>query len=135
MMKRTMILVLGALFLTGATARADGPSVDNLPPSVIQTVPQGGDLHVDAAATTQIRVTFSKEMEANSYSWVQVSAETFPQIIGKPRFLAGQRTCVIDVHLQPKTTYVIWLNSEKYRNFRDTGGRPAVPYLLVFQTQ
>ena len=92
-------------------------------------------MNVDAAATRQIKVTFSKEMEDNSYSWAQVSIETFPQIVVKPRFMADKRTCVVDVSLQPKKTYVIWLNSEKYRNFKDADGKPAVPYLLVFQTR
>jgi hypothetical protein len=80
-------------------------------------------------------VTFSKEMQANSYSWAQVSGETFPQIVGKPRFLTDKRTCVIDVNLLPRKTYVIWLNSERFRNFKDTAGKSAVPYLLVFQTK
>jgi len=29
---------------------------------------------------------------------------------------------------------LIWLNSEKFDNFKDADGRPAVPYLLVFKT-
>jgi RNA polymerase sigma-70 factor (ECF subfamily) len=134
-MRKTLVFVLWSLLMAGAMARADGPSVESLPPSVIKTVPECGDLNVDATATTQINVTFSKEMEDNSYSWAQVSSETFPQIVGRPRFLADKRTCVINVNLQPKKTYVIWLNSEKYRNFKDTDGRSAVPYLLVFQTK
>ena len=35
----------------------------------------------------------------------------------------------------PGKTYAIWLNSQKFRNFKDTAGRPAVPYLLVFRTR
>ena len=110
-MRKTLVFVLWSLLMAGAMARADGPSVESLPPSVIKTVPECGDLNVDATATTQINVTFSKEMEDNSYSWAQVSSETFPQIVGRPRFLADKRTCVI-----------------KYREFHPTCERCRLDY-------
>ena len=54
---------------------------------------------------------------------------------GKPKYLADKRTCVLPVKLEPGKTYAIWVNSEKFGNFKDTEGRPAVPYLLVFRTK
>ena len=45
-----------------------------------------------------------------------------------------KRTCVLPVKLEPGKTYAIWLNSQKFGNFKDTDGRSAVPYLLVFRT-
>ena len=42
---------------------------------------------------------------------------------------------MVDVKLQPKKTYVIWLNSQKSGNFNDADGKSAVPYLLVFETK
>ena len=45
-----------------------------------------------------------------------------------------KRTCVLKVTLESGKTYAIWVNSEKFTNFKDADGRPAVPYLLVFQT-
>ena len=41
-------------------------------------------------------------------------------------------------HLQkncPGKTYAIRLNSRRFGNFKDTDGRSAVPYLLVFKTK
>jgi RNA polymerase sigma-70 factor (ECF subfamily) len=32
-------------------------------------------------------------------------------------------------------TYVIWVNSQKFENFKDADGKSAVPFLLVFQTK
>jgi RNA polymerase sigma-70 factor (ECF subfamily) len=90
---------------------------------------------VDAAATTQIRVTFSKEMMDGTWSWAEISKASFPQIIGKPKYLDDRKTCVIDVKLEPKKTYVIWINTQTLGNFKDTDGNSAVPYLLVFQTR
>ena len=55
--------------------------------------------------------------------------------MGKPRFEADARTFVLPVQLQAKQTYAIWLNAKGFTNFKDTGGRSAVPYLLVFQAK
>jgi hypothetical protein len=46
-----------------------------------------------------------------------------------------RRTCSMPVKLEAGKTYAIWLNSERFGNFKDAGGRSAVPYLLVFQTK
>lgn len=41
---------------------------------------------------------------------------------------------MLPVKLQPEKTYAIRINSNKFRNFKDSNGVPAVPYLLVFRT-
>jgi hypothetical protein len=64
-----------------------------------------------------------------------MSNDSFPQMVGKPKYLGDKKTCVIDVKLEPKKTYVIWLNSQKFGGFKDTDGNSSVPYLLVFQTK
>ncbi|MBI5248858.1 MAG: Ig-like domain-containing protein [Desulfomonile tiedjei] len=128
------VLVCSAL-LGGGIAWGEAASVKSLPPSVIKTIPECGDKNVDAAATPQIKVTFSKDMMDGSWSWSQISDETFPKTMGKPKYLDDKRTCVIDAKLEPKKTYVIWINSDKFRNFKDEEANSAVPYLLVFQTK
>jgi RNA polymerase sigma factor (sigma-70 family) len=108
-------------------------TVEAMPPAVVKTVPQSGVTNVDAK-TTEIQVTFSKDMMDENWSWAQLSDETFPKIIGKPKYLKDKRTCVATVKLEPDKTYAIWLNSEKFGNFKDADGRSAVPYLLIFKT-
>jgi RNA polymerase sigma-70 factor (ECF subfamily) len=108
-------------------------TVEATPPVVVKTVPTAGTTNVDAK-TTEIQVTFSKEMMDKSWSWSQLSDETFPKIIGKPKYLEDKRTCVVAVKLEADKTYAIWLNSENFHNFKDADGRSAVPYLLVFKT-
>ena len=54
---------------------------------------------------------------------------------GKPKYLADKRTCVLPVKLEPGKTYAIWVNAEKFLNFKDPDDRSAVPYLLVFKTK
>jgi RNA polymerase sigma-70 factor (ECF subfamily) len=109
--------------------------VKSMPPSVVKTVPQSGDTTVDAAAIKQITVTFSKKMMDGSWSWSQMSKATFPEIVGKPKYLDDQKTCVVDVKLEPNKTYVLWINSQKFGGFKDIDGNSAIPYLLVFQTK
>jgi RNA polymerase sigma-70 factor (ECF subfamily) len=110
-------------------------SVAKLPPVVVRTSPPSGDTAVDAKATTEIRVTFSKDMLDKSWSWSQVSDDTFPKDAGEVHYDKDKRTCVMPVKLEPGKTYVLWLNTEKFHNFKDADGNPAVPYLLVFETK
>lgn len=110
-------------------------SVKEMPPVVVRTVPQSGDTQVDADKVKEIRVTFSKDMIDKSWSWTQISQETFPKSDGEVHYDMDRRTCVLPVKLEAGKTYVIWLNSEKFGNFKDTDRRSAVPYLLVFETK
>jgi RNA polymerase sigma-70 factor (ECF subfamily) len=127
-----LIALAGGLF--GVAGRADEVSLESVPPVVVKTVPAAGAADVDPKLT-EIKVTFSKDMEDGSWSWVTLSAESFPKVDGKPKYLADKRTCVLPVKLEAGKTYAVWVNSEKFENFKDTGGRPAVPYLLVFKTR
>jgi RNA polymerase sigma-70 factor (ECF subfamily) len=112
-----------------------GISVKELPPVVVRTVPVSGDTEVDAAKVTEIRVTFSKGMTDESWSWSSVSKESFPKTTGKPRYDKDGKTCVLPVKLEAGKTYALWVNSERFQNFKDADGHPAVPYLLVFETK
>ncbi len=108
-------------------------TIETVPPVVVQTHPQAGAVEVDPDLK-QIQVTFSKPMQRGNWSWVQLSADTFPTMEGQPRYLDDQRTCVLPVMLKPNRTYAIWLNVDQYTHFKDQQGRSSVPYLLVFRT-
>ena len=134
-MRKMMASLMAATFLAVGAAWAQDISVKSLPASVVKTIPATGEKAVDATATTQIQVTFSKEMKDGSWSWSQLSPNSFPEIVGAPRYLDDKKTCVVNVHLVPGRTYAIWVNSSKFGNFKDTQGLSAVPYLLVFETK
>jgi RNA polymerase sigma-70 factor (ECF subfamily) len=127
------LLTVAMFALFAWFARADEISVETAPPVIVKTLPQAGAADINAG-TTEIQVTFSKDMMDQSWSWSQLSDESFPKIIEKPKYLKDKRTCVLSVKLEPGKTYAIWLNSQKFGNFKDADGRPAVPYLLVFKT-
>jgi RNA polymerase sigma-70 factor (ECF subfamily) len=134
-MQEVSVNTLGAM-LTAAVLAASGPSatVASAPPVVVKTVPEAGSEGVDPA-TSEIRVTFSKVMKDGEWSWYKVPDATFPTAAGQPRYEKDRRTCVLPVKLDPGQTYGVWVNSPSAQNFRDAGGRSAVPYLLVFATR
>ncbi|HTH49335.1 MAG TPA: Ig-like domain-containing protein [Candidatus Limnocylindria bacterium] len=125
--------LIGALGLFAAGS-AGAQDIGSLPPVVVKTVPESGSKTV-AAGETEIRVTFSKEMQDHSWSWSTVWKDSTPEAKDKPHYEKDQKTCVFKVKLEPGKTYAYWLNSQKFQNFKDTDGHPAVPYLLVFQTK
>ena len=109
-------------------------SVESLPPVVVQTQPASGARDVPPGIA-EIRVRFSKEMADGSWSWTTAWPDSAPEVAQKPRYDEDRRTCLIKVTLEPGRTYAYWLNSERFQNFKDKDGRPAVPYLLIFQTR
>ena len=126
-----MILAALAVALAGI---AQAGSVETTAPVVVKTSPVAGSKEVDPAVA-EVVITFSKPMMDGSWSWVRWDEGEFPEGAGKPKYLADRKTCVLPVKLQPGKFYALWLNTEKFRNFKDAGQRPAVPYLLTFQTK
>jgi len=125
-------------FLIGAlcqfapqTTRAQ--DIDSIAPVVVKTVPEAGTKDVPPGEF-EIKVTFSKQMTDQSWSWSTAWENSAPESIGKPHYDADQKTCVMKVKLEPNKTYGFWLNSQRFHGFQDTQGHPAIPYLLVFHT-
>jgi len=133
-MKQMAVVLVVLCGLVGVAALADEITFESAPPVVVKTSPEAGAAEVDPKLT-EIKVTFSKDMRDGSWSWAMISKESFPLMDGKPKYLADKRTCVLPVKLEPGKTYAIWMNSGKFVDFRDTDGRSAVPYLLVFRTK
>ena len=125
-------LVLIALGnLAGSAGHAQ--DIDSMAPVVVKTVPEAGTRDV-APGEVEIKVTFSKEMTDQSWSWATAWQGSAPEIVEKPKYLDDNKTCVIKVKLEPGKTYGWWLNSQNFHGFKDKQGHSAVPYLLTFQT-
>lgn len=136
-MKRVATLAALAMLLASVAVAQEkaAVSVKSMPPSVVKTVPQAGDMAVDPALK-EITVTFSKDMITKKmWAVCQISKDTFPKTSGGIHYLDDKRTCVVPVELEPGKTYVLWFNLDEFNSFRDTENNPAVPYLLVFQTK
>jgi Bacterial Ig-like domain len=128
----TTIIIGAVCQFAPQTSRAQ--DIDSIAPVVVKTVPEAGSKDV-APGEMEIKVTFSKEMMDDSWSWSTAWEDSTPEIIGKPHYEADHKTCVLKVKLEPNRTYGWWINSQNFHGFRDTQNHPAVPYLLVFQTR
>jgi serine/threonine protein kinase len=104
------------------------------PPVVVETYPMSGARDVQPGEI-EIRVRFSKDMMDKSWSWSTAWQGSTPEFTGSPHYESDSRTCTAKVKLAPGRTYAFWLNSDNFHNFKDKDGRPAVPYLLIFQTK
>jgi hypothetical protein len=136
MIRCASVSCIAVLLISSLSQAAEEYSVRTLPAVVVSTMPQAGDVKVDPSIT-EIRVTYSKRMLDQSWSWGQMSDDTYPETTGKPRYLADGKTCVLPVKLESGRTYVLQLNAlnGKFANFKDRQKQPAVPYLLVFETK
>lgn len=124
------------LCLPFLAALGQEPKVADAPPVVVKVEPSAGTDDVDAAKVTEIRVTFSKAMRDQSWSWA--TAENFGAVVkatGNVGYAKDGKTFVVPVKLQPGTTYAVWINSDQFKNFTDKQGQSAIPYLLVFATK
>lgn len=124
--------LVAASLLTSANALAQ--DIETIAPVVVKTIPEAGTKDV-APGELEIKVTFSKEMMDQSWSWSTAWKDSSPESIGKPHYDSNRRTCIIKVKLEPNKTYGYWINSQNFKGFKDQGGRPAIPYLLVFRTK
>jgi hypothetical protein len=133
-MKAINLAGIASVMLAFGSAAAEEPSVATAPPVVVRTEPVAGASNV-SPAITEIRVTFSKDMRNQSWSWVtHVSKDYYPETTGAPRYLDDGRTCVLPVTLRPGQFYAMWINNQTYQNFQDHDGRTSLPYLLSFST-
>jgi hypothetical protein len=131
---KTIRLMMLALTCASLCCAAFAEDLDSMPPVVVKTSPEAGARDV-AAGMVEIRVTFSKKMQDKSWSWTSAWQGSTPEGIGAPRYENDGKTCVMKVKLEPGKTYGYWINSEKFRNFKDAQGKPSVPYLLAFETK
>ncbi|HEY2760269.1 MAG TPA: Ig-like domain-containing protein [Pirellulales bacterium] len=125
-----ILLLIGARVI----AQAEEVTVETAPPVVVKIVPEAGTKDVDPD-TKEIKVTFSKDMADRSWSWSTAWENSTPESPSGPKYQSDKRTCVLSVKLEPGKVYGFWLNSEKFHNFKDAKGRPAVSYLLIFKTK
>lgn len=132
---QTLSIALASTLLLGLPSRtSQAQNIDAQPPVVIKTVPEAGSKEV-TPGEMELKVTFSKPMADGSWTWSSAWQGSTPEIIGKPRYEADGKTCVLKVKLEPNKTYGFWLNSERFKNFKDRQGRAAIPYLLAFKTK
>ena len=122
---------LAGFALTAALAAAGGAAQSQTGAArVVATSPAVGAQA--PASTSVLSVTFDRPMQP-SWSFAGRPQDA-PTYVSQPSLSADGRTISVAVQLQPGRSYVVWLNSESYKNFRDAQGHPAEPFRLTFST-
>jgi hypothetical protein len=100
---------------------------------VVKASPGDGEMAVDYAKTTELRVVFDQRMDtAGGYSVVG-GGDSFPEVLGRPTW-ADDRTLVLPIRLRPEHDYSLGINSDRFTNCRSAAGEAAVPYPITFST-
>jgi len=126
--------LLAGFIASALTHWATAQDIDNMAPVVVKTVPEAGTKDV-APGEMEIKITFSKDMTDQSWSWSTAWQDSSPESIGKPHYDADHRTCIMKVKLDPNKTYGWWINSQRFHGFQDSQGHAAIPYFFVFKTR
>jgi hypothetical protein len=123
--RRAALALTAALAIAGVARAEDGPKVVSTFPPHGAVVPAGID---------RIAVTYDRPMMDGSWSFNTGGEHAFPEVAGAPVRSVDKQTFVLPVKLRPHSTYVIWMNSGRYLDFKDEQGRSAEPYRLSFST-
>ncbi len=134
MSKKTLAITLVIALSIFWTLLGVGAGDDTLAPQVVDTNPRNGAKDVDQNLD-KVTVTFSKPMMDRSWSWSYEDKASFPQTMGQPSYINNGKTCVLPVKLEPGKQYVIWINTKRFKNFKDMNGNPVEPYKLTFTTR
>lgn len=117
-----------------AKARAILAAAGRPAPRVVATAPATLADNVPASLG-KITVTFDQEMMDQSWSWVKIGDESYPEPAGKPSYDAARKTCTLPVRLQPGKVYWVQVNGDRDRFFQTAARKPAAPYAILFATR
>jgi hypothetical protein len=133
-MKKCLAFILIFLGVFLSASLVQGADQSKEPPRVIATNPANGDVEVDPTLS-KITVSFDRPMLNKSWSWSHEDKKSFPQVNGQPFYTENGTTCVLPVRLEPGKRYIIWINTTRFKNFKDTNGVAAEPYRIEFRTK
>lgn len=108
---------------------------EDFPPYVVESDPPTGATDVDFRMR-EITVTFSRPVAPGDYSWViQRGSGTYPGVRGGEMSLSEDRLrASMEVRLSPGTVYALGVNDLYHCGYKDTKGRPVLPFGWCFKT-
>lgn len=115
-----------------STAIAALEDATNEAPAITKMEPKNGAKDVDPEKTTELRVTFDRDMDTGGYSWCG-GGPAYPETTGKAKWI-DKRTCILPVKLKPGKTYWLGINSESFKNFQSTASLPVAQTPYTFTT-
>jgi hypothetical protein len=103
-------------------------------PVIVKSSPEIGATDVDPS-TTEISVTFDRDMDVGGYSWTGAGPNHPPTPEGQAPVWIGKRTCVLPVQLKKGRFYRVGINASSFQNFRSAMGVPAETTAVYFVTK
>ncbi|HCU34357.1 MAG TPA: hypothetical protein DGT21_02600 [Armatimonadetes bacterium] len=110
---------------------------DDFPPYVVDCTPPQAAEGVDPALS-EVTVTFNRPIAPGDHSWVlQQGSGQYPGYRGgpPPTLSADRLSATLPVRLAPNTVYSLGINDIVYFGYKDTKGRPLLPYGWSFKTR
>ena len=126
-MRAAAAVLVATLALAGSAHAQPSSSA----PKVVATYPADGAKVPPSIA--ELRVSYDHRMMA-SWSFATRGEKAFPEVLGSPSLSPDHITISLPIRLEPNRTYVVWLNTERYKNFKSEDGEAAEPYRLTFHT-
>lgn len=102
-------------------------------PRVASASPDDGAADIDPA-TRELRVTFDQDMGSGMSVASSGGGPTDPLDPSARARWVGARTIVVPLKLRPNQDYELSINTERFQNFTNKMGKPAVPYPIRFRT-
>jgi hypothetical protein len=117
-------VVAGLALAAGTASAQDTPKVVSTSPSQGAKVPP---------SLSELKVSYDHRMAA-SWSFATGGEKAFPELWGNPSLSDDHITITLPIRLEPNRTYVVWMNTDRYKNFKSEDGAAAEPYRLTFST-
>jgi beta-lactamase regulating signal transducer with metallopeptidase domain len=114
--------------------RRDGKRPKTNWPIIVKSSPEIGATDVDPS-TTEISVTFDRDMDVGGYSWTGAGPNHPPTPEGQSPVWIDKRTCVLPVQLKKSKFYRVGINASSFQNFRSAMGIPAETTAVYFVTK
>jgi len=118
------------VFATGERTAEDFPAY------AVSADPPLGTSDVEAGQR-EIKVTFNRPVAPGDFSWVRMSGSgLYPGFRGgpPPSLSEDRLTATLAVRLSPATVYALSVNDVFYFGYKDTKGRPVLPFGWCFKT-
>jgi hypothetical protein len=101
-------------------------------PEIVSMAPENSVEDVDAAALTELVVTFDRPM-GGGMSWTKAGG-LFPETAGQAEWNEDKTACTLPVKLEPDTTYTLGINHPFANNFQSKWGVPVDHVVWTFTT-
>lgn len=130
-----LVVFTFALTISGLLWMNSGLSTEAAlaPPRVISTSP--ADKSTISPGPFDLTVSFDRPMMRDSYSFVRVSLETFPDCSPKAQLLTDGKSYTFRCSAKAGREYEIWFNRPPYMNFKSREGISAQPHSIKFRTK